>query len=171
MSLTGHVALLHLNIRALGRLAESLEDAGGDLAGSQLYGPLKVLGQNVVHGVLPQDGAGNLGGKELLDGGGVAVGLGIDVGDDGDAGLLELNVLQHLLEGGHRRGHEVGVEGAGDGEPDGHAGLEVGLGNFCHNVAGLAGAGHGVVALAQVVGNLDGLAGLLRGRLANFWRR
>lgn len=162
-----NIDALHLNVGALGRLAESLEDTGGDLTRSQLDGTLKVLGQNAVHGVLPKDGAGNLSGKELLNGGRVGVGLGIDVGDDGDARLLEFNVLQNLLEGRHGGGHKVGVEGTGDGQLDGHAGLELGLGNLGDDVARLGGTGDGVVAIAKVVGNLDGLAGLLGGGLAD----
>jgi hypothetical protein len=42
------------------------------------------------------------------------------------------HLLKDSLERGHGRLHEVGMESTGHGELDGHARLELGLGNLGH---------------------------------------
>ena len=71
-------------------------------------------------------------GEDLLNDIRVGVRLGVDVGDDGDARLDDGHLLEHGLERGHCRLHEVRVEGAGHRQLDGHARLELGLGDLRH---------------------------------------
>mmetsp|Transcript_20521 Transcript_20521/g.47400 ORF Transcript_20521/g.47400 Transcript_20521/m.47400 type:complete len:271 (+) Transcript_20521:248-1060(+) len=91
----------------------------------------------------------------------------VHVGDHRDAGLLDLDLRERLLQLRNRRLHEIGVEGASHSKRDRHTGLELGLGNFCHLGTRVLAARHGVVARAEVVCDLDLAARQLRGLFAH----
>jgi hypothetical protein len=100
-------------------------------------------------------------GEDGLDHGGVGVGHGINVGDDGNAGLGDGHSGENLLELANSGLHEVSVESSSHGEGDCHACLEIGLGDLVNLGAGSLGARHGVVSRAEVVGDLDLASGKL----------
>jgi hypothetical protein len=98
---------LDLNVFALGRLGESLQDSGSDLAGSKLKCLFKVLAQHGVHSLLPHDRRCHLSSQELFDGFRVRMGHGIDVANDRDAGFGDCNLPQDLFEICHSGLHEI----------------------------------------------------------------
>mmetsp|Transcript_18033 Transcript_18033/g.46508 ORF Transcript_18033/g.46508 Transcript_18033/m.46508 type:complete len:526 (+) Transcript_18033:35-1612(+) len=143
----------------LGRvLVDALQDACADRARAALVSSPEVARDHVRHLLLPEDRAGHLLREGGADGLRVLVRLAVNVGDHRDARLLDLHRLEHLLELLHRRRHEVGVERASHRQRHRHARFEFGLGDLDELRASLLVAGHGVVALAQVVRNLHGLA-------------
>mmetsp|Transcript_20306 Transcript_20306/g.48105 ORF Transcript_20306/g.48105 Transcript_20306/m.48105 type:complete len:214 (+) Transcript_20306:35-676(+) len=147
-------------------LVDALHDAGEDLARAELVALLEAAVDEALHDALPLHRRRHLLGEDLLNDIRVGVRLGVDVGDDGDARLDDGHLLEHGLERGHCRLHEVRVEGAGHRQLDGHARLELGLGDLRHLGHGGGRAGAGVVTVAQVVGDLYGLARRLGRRLA-----
>mmetsp|Transcript_17860 Transcript_17860/g.48046 ORF Transcript_17860/g.48046 Transcript_17860/m.48046 type:complete len:214 (-) Transcript_17860:553-1194(-) len=157
---------LDLDVGDLDRLVHPLDDARKHLARAKLVAALHACVDELPEGSLPLHRGGHLLGEDLLDDLGVGVGGGIHVGDDGDAGLADLHRVEDLDELRHSWRHEVSVEGTRDSERHGHAGLELGLGELCHLLAGNEGAGDGVVTVAQEVGELDLLSTLLGGHLA-----
>mmetsp|Transcript_399 Transcript_399/g.497 ORF Transcript_399/g.497 Transcript_399/m.497 type:complete len:240 (+) Transcript_399:240-959(+) len=91
--------------------------------------------------------------------------LGIYITDDRDARLLNFNTFQNFLKRWNSRGHEISVEGTSNGKLDSHSCLEVRLGNFSYNIAGLGRSTNSIVTIAEIVGNTDRLSTLLGSNL------
>ena len=89
--------------------------------------------------------------------------LDVDVGDDRDLRRGDWGILEPSGEslGGWR--HEVGVKRAGHRELHHHPRLELGLGDLGNLIDRGNGPGDGVVAVAQVVCDLHGLAAAVGG--------
>mmetsp|Transcript_26529 Transcript_26529/g.47947 ORF Transcript_26529/g.47947 Transcript_26529/m.47947 type:complete len:257 (-) Transcript_26529:308-1078(-) len=83
--------------------------------------------------------------------------LGIDVRHHRDAGLFDVSSFQGGLEALDCRCHEVRVESTSHGQGDSHSGFELRLRNFSQLGTGFLITRNGVVALAQIVGNLNSL--------------
>ena len=77
------------------------------------------MGAEGFDGLIPADGCDDLFDEEVSDGGGIVVGLGGDVADDGHFGGAEADAGEDVGHGFGGGLHEGGVEGAGDFEGDG----------------------------------------------------
>mmetsp|Transcript_34182 Transcript_34182/g.74062 ORF Transcript_34182/g.74062 Transcript_34182/m.74062 type:complete len:334 (-) Transcript_34182:350-1351(-) len=137
---------------------DALHDACDDLPRAQLVAALEAVVEEPAERGLPLHWRGDLHGEDGFDDLWVAVSLGVDVGVHRDPRRGNFRLREDLRELRHGAVHVGGVEGAGDGEPDGHPRLELRLGLLLQNLDGLDAPGHGVVAVAKKVGDLDRLA-------------
>ena len=97
-------------------------EAGEDFAGAYFDVVGNVPEFELVDAFDPADGAGDLADEGVAELVGMQMELRVDVGDNGEAGLVEgdgLELVFELMLGGH---HEGAVEGAADGEHDGALG-------------------------------------------------
>ena len=98
---------LNLNVCAFSFLGKTLQDSRSNLSRSKLAGLFEVLSKDQVHGVLPQDRRGDLGGQQLLDGLRVGVWTGINVADHWNSRLLDFDISKDIFQGRNGGGHEI----------------------------------------------------------------
>jgi len=137
-------------------LVETLYDAVDNLPGAKLIALGGSALEQGLYSILPENGGGDLAGKDLFDDFRIRMGLSVHIGNDRDPRGLEGGGGEgdlELINGGL---HELGVESTGDGQTDGLAGLEL-LAQLLDGFAALDGSRDRVVARAEEVGDFDGV--------------